>query len=66
MDDSIHLSQSQAAAGRVVQTASQPSEMSCSPQQEADRDLSGTMVQELAVELLAKIALFSLTRVTHH
>lgn len=62
MDDSIHLSQSQAAAGRVVQTVS---EMSCSPQQEADRDLSGTMVQELAVELLAKIALFSLTRVTH-
>lgn len=35
---------SQAGAGGVVQTASQPSELSCSSQQEPPRDLSGNHV----------------------
>lgn len=53
------------AAGRVVQTASHLSELSCSSQQEAGI-CQETVVRVLVVELLAKISPFSHTRVAHY
>lgn len=53
------------AAGRVVQTASHLSELSCSSQQEAGI-CQETVVRVLVVELLAKISPFSHIRVAHY